>query len=228
MSFVAGESYEPLLSPVESAATPEEIARRAHAAAAMAGRLHAIDTTDPRLDGERVIDLSAEVGRWAKAFASVGDDLRHDCADVEARLLRSLPESLAPSVLHGDWRLGNMQCNGPAIDAVIDWEIWSLGDRRLDLAWFLLLLDDKHPNRIRPSSGLPDKRELVAAYEAASGVAIDGLGWFDALVRYKQAAASALIVKNNRKLHQPGVDVDRMQATIPLLLDWARDLVAEK
>jgi aminoglycoside phosphotransferase (APT) family kinase protein len=103
-----------------------------------------------------------------------------------------------------------MQCNGGSVDALIDWEIWSLGDRRLDLAWFLLNSDPKHPNSRKSETGLPEPAALIREYEAAAGTEIEGLAWFNALVRYKQAAASVLIIKNNRKLPQPGVDIESM------------------
>jgi aminoglycoside phosphotransferase (APT) family kinase protein len=221
MSYVAGEAYEPMVSGEESSATKEEIAARAKGAAAMAARLHSVDTSDPRLAGERVIDLTAEVERWAKAFASVEEDLREGAVPVGERLLATVPEALTPSMIHGDWRLGNMQCNGDSIDAVIDWEIWSLADRRIDFSWFLLMIDEDHPNRVRSDTGLPTPAEAVAMYEEAAGMPLEQLNWFAALVRYKQAAVSAIIAKNNRKVPQPGVDVDRMQQTIPKLLDWA-------
>lgn len=227
MSFVPGESYEPLLTDTETAATKDQIAHRATSAVRMAALLHAVDTADPRLEGERITDLNAEVERWARAFDSVDDDLKPGADGVRDALLTSVPKALAPSVLHGDWRLGNMQCNAGSIDAVIDWEIWSLGDRRLDLAWFLLLIDEDHPNKVRSDTGLPTRDELIATYEDCAQTPVEGLGWFAALVRYKQAAASALIVKNNRKLPQPGVDVERNVATIPRLLDWAAAMLAE-
>src|SRR5207249_8034562 len=145
-------------------------------------------------------DLNAEVGRWARAFASVEDDLRGGSEEVRDHLTGKIPSSIGTSILHGDWRLGNMQCNGDSIDAVIDWEIWSLGDPRLDLAWFLLLVTPGHPSAARHDTGLPSPEQLVATYEEAAGHEVDDLDWFGALVRYKQAAASALIIKNNRKL----------------------------
>ena len=221
MSFVDGESYEPRLAAAETAATMAQIGERAAAAAVMAAELHAVPTDDPRLEGERITDLTAEVARWSKAFSTVEDDLRPGAGAIEAKLLAAVPDPLPASVLHGDWRLGNMQCNGGSIDAVIDWEIWSLGDRRLDLAWFLLLIDEHHPNCVRLDTGLPAPAEAVAHYESVTGVTVQDLPWFDALVRYKQAAVSALIAKNNRKVPQPGVDVDRMVNVIPQLLDWA-------
>jgi len=58
------------------------------------------------------------------------------------------------------------------------------------------------------------------------GVEVTDMPWFEALVRYKQAAASALIIKNNRKIPQPGVDIDRMVVALPKLLSWADDLLS--
>jgi hypothetical protein len=52
------------------------------------------------------------------------------------------------------------------------------------------------------------------------------LNWFSVLIMYKQAAVSALIVKNNRKVPQPGVDIDRTAQVIPTRLGQARDLLA--
>lgn len=221
MSFVPGESYEPQLTLQPSDASHADIQARAYAAARMAAALHGLDTHDDRLTGERRFTLDAEVSRWAKVFASVEDDLRFNEEDVRRRLLEATPEPRPATVIHGDWRLGNMLCAGPSIAAVIDWEIWSMGDPRLDLAWFLLLADPDHPGRVRPDSGLPAPEALLAEYEDAARRTADALSWFAALVRYKQAAASALIIKNNRKLPQPGVDVDRMLAHLPDLLTAA-------
>jgi aminoglycoside phosphotransferase (APT) family kinase protein len=226
MSFVEGESYEPQLTPAESDATHEQIAQRAFAAARMAAALHRVDTDDARLRGEQPIDLEHEVRRWDRAFSSVDDDLRSGADDVRDALLATLPPGRPPAVIHGDWRLGNMQCTGSTIHAVIDWEIWSLGDPRIDVSWFLLLIDPAHPNKIRDDTGLPTAPQLVAAYEDAAGTRLVDLDWFAGLVRYKQAAVSALIIKNNRKLPQPGIDIARMEQARPTLLEDAAALLA--
>ena len=226
MTFVPGVSYEPRTAAEEADTPYAEIEARAFTAARMAAALHAVPTDHPGLAGERVTDLEMEVGRWTRAFGSVEDDLRVGTQDVNDRLLAAMPKAIAPSVLHGDWRLGNMQCNGPSVDAVIDWEIWSIGDRRVDLAWMLLMVDEKHPNKARDGAGLPSVPALIAAYEEAAGLELEQMSWFAALVRYKQAAASALIIKNNRKVLQPGIDIDRMVTQMPNLLNSARDLLA--
>lgn len=225
MSFVDGEAYEPQLTSAESEATHAQIAERAFAAARMVAALHRVDTSDPRLSGESAIGIEQEVRRWDKAFSSVEDDLRSGADEVRDALLAAIPDERPPAVIHGDWRLGNMQCTGSSIHAVIDWEIWSLGDPRVDFAWFLLLIDPAHPNKIRDDTGLPAAAELVGAYEDAAQSSLTALDWFGALVRYKQAAVSALIIKNNRKLPQPGVDITRMERARPRLLERAAALL---
>ena len=221
MSYIAGESYEPALTADEPTVSLDELQQRAFGAARMAAALHSVDIGAGPLAAERVTDLGAEVERWARAFGSVDDELRAGHERVCAALLAQLPQSQSPSVLHGDFRLGNMQCNGGSVDALIDWEIWSLGDRRLDVAWFLLNSDPRHPNSRKTDTGLPEPAALIAAYEEMAGVTIEGLGWFNALVRYKQAAASVLIIKNNRKLAQPGVSIEAMLDGRSKLLDSA-------
>lgn len=222
MSYAPGESYEPVLNPPRPDVSADEIEARALAAAHMMAALHAADWS--ALNDERETNLEREVGRWAKAFFSVEDDLRGRglAQRVHTQLARTIPAAWDAVILHGDYRLGNMQIEGREIHALIDWEIWSLGDARLDLAWFLLNSDSRHPSsQSEGQDRMPAAERLIGEYEAAAGRSVDGLGWFSALVRYKQAAASALIVKNSRRLAKEGVDSERMQANIPKLLDWA-------
>lgn len=222
MSFVEGESFEPQVTPEISDASATDLVARADGALRMAADLHATPLDDPALAGTEPLTLDLEVDRWARAFASVDDQLRGTADSIEVLLRTRLPEAHAPALLHGDWRLGNMLCVGPEIRAVVDWETWSLGDPRLDLAWFLLFAEPGHPHAVRPHTRLPPVGELVATYEHASSAAVSDLPWFAALVRYKQAAACALIVKNNRKRPQPGVDVDALARSVPKLIDSAR------
>jgi aminoglycoside phosphotransferase (APT) family kinase protein len=226
MTFVPGESLEPVFTEPGASVSDAEIEARALAAARMMARLHAVDPSP--LD-ERVTDLAREVGRWDKALSTVDDDLRGgERADqVRDALLKSLPASLPPAILHGDYRLGNMQCEGATIGALIDWEIWSVGDPRLDLAWFLSNSDPRHPNSGGGHGGdaMPSTERLQAEYERAAGRSVDELAWFGALVRYKQAAAGALITKNARKLAKEGIDTDHTGALGPKLLDWALEIL---
>lgn len=112
-----------------------------------------------------------------------------------------MPPPVPAAVCHGDFRLGNMLCNGPEIRAVIDWEIWSRTDPRLDLAWMLWITDAAHPSAVGPVPGMPSRAELVSAYRDAGGRAVPPveLTWFHAMTCYKQAATVALLAKHGRR-----------------------------
>lgn len=221
MTFVPGESYEPRHDPAPAHMPTDAARARATAAARMLAALHAVVPDRVGLD-EPPVALTAEVERWSAAFATCALDpaiagATHRC---RVRLMAAVPRQRGPAVLHGDWRLGNMQCFDAEIHAVIDWEMWSIGDPRLDLAWMRLMSDPAHPNAAAADAPTLEPDELLATYEDADDRVSD-IGWFDALVRYKQAAASALLVKNAERR---GVVTDRtraMQRGVPLLLDAA-------
>jgi hypothetical protein len=64
----------------------------------------------------------------------------------------------------------------------------------------------------RPTAeGMPGDAELLSAYEHTSGAKVSDLEWFAALVRYKQAAASALIIRNSRRRGREVAPVDNAQ-----------------
>ena len=196
--YVEGDSIEPLVDRTEDV-SGETLADRALAAARMLAALHAVDLRTIGLDREPHTELRAEVERWGRSFESVDDDLQLDGPAIGSRLLEIVPRPGPAVLVHGDYRLGNMRCEGPRIRAVLDWEIWSVGDGRSDLAWFLLMLDAGYVQRRLDIEALPSAESLQRAYEAADGRAVVDLEWFHAFVRFKQAAATALITKRARQ-----------------------------
>lgn len=201
MARVAGECFEPLSDDGE-VPPPAVVDARARSAATMLAALHAVDLVAVGLGGEPVVPLADEVARWTRLFATVDAELRPpEAVTCGERLAAEQPDPGPPVLLHGDYRLGNAICTDGAVVALIDWEIWTVSDARLDLAWFLLNSDEAKPNARRAGIGMPSRAELLRAYGGVDEV--PGLGWFEALVRFKQAAASAAIVKNNRKRPEP-------------------------
>jgi aminoglycoside phosphotransferase (APT) family kinase protein len=221
MSFVEGDSFEPVNSS-DPLPPPEDLSGRATAAAVMLARLHAVPPTDVGLGREPVGDLVAEVERWQRALDTVDEDLRSGHSACAAGLKATVPEPWPPAVLHGDWRLGNMLCRGGRIEAVIDWEIWSVGDPRIDLAWFVA--NSVWPDNAfatRPAPGVPGPATLRSAYETAAGRPVADVAWFDALVGLKQAATMGLILKRNRRRPVPDPTVEAYAPRLPGLLGQA-------
>jgi aminoglycoside phosphotransferase (APT) family kinase protein len=228
MGFVAGTSVEPVLAEERDPSTFAEVRARALDAAAVLAAVHRVDPATVGLGEEVPVTLVDEVDRWTRAFATVPPDLQGDyrrCADA---LVADPPEALAPVVNHGDYRLGNTLGRDGRVTAVIDWEIWSVGDPRVDLSWFVFFTDEAcHPAaRSSEPSGMPTANELLDAYAAAGGAPLADLRWFDALTRYKEAAATALLIKRARRSGNPPPALERMVPALPRLLDEAYELLS--
>jgi aminoglycoside phosphotransferase (APT) family kinase protein len=225
MSFEPGASDEPLHSAGE--VTSAEVYARGFGAATMLAALHGIPVLG--LD-EPAVTVRLEVERWARALETVPEHLRVGAQETIDGLLSALPPEREPAICHGDWRLGNMLCVGAEIVAVIDWEIWSVGDPRADLAWFLMMCDPSHPAAIAgPEAGLPPVSELVQVYAAATGGTVPGLSWFRALAAFKQAATTALLAKHAARRQVPMEKVTaRLAELLPDMQGFARGFLEQK
>lgn len=225
MSFEPGSSDEPLH--VAASVPAADVRARCLHAARMLAALHQVNAS--RL-GELAVSAQQEVERWVRAFGTVPAALRPGADETATLLLSRVPPPGGYAVCHGDWRLGNMLCVGGEIIAVIDWEIWSVGDARADLAWFLMMCDPSHPAAIAgPDAGLPPVTELVHAYAAAAGGPVLGLSWFRALAAFKQAAVTALLAKHaaqrNARLEQVTA---RLATLLPEMQAFAQGFLEQK
>jgi aminoglycoside phosphotransferase (APT) family kinase protein len=208
MQLVEGESLEPVLDDPEVPASLA--AARMLRAAEILPALHDVPLDKVPVDADPLSPLD-ELGRWARTMAAVPAELVPDAQRLHDLLAGSVPAAVTPTLVHGDYRLGNLICNGTEPAALIDWEIWSVGDPRVELGWFLVFADGANfPGVGREVAGLPSADELVSAY-AADGRPVDELAWFEALGRYKMAA----IMGHNLRRHLEGRHHDPDQERLP-------------
>ena len=229
MNLVAGECVEPVLSEVAERPPPGVVRARFFDAVRVLAQLHEIVPAEVGLADEPPVGLADEVDRWTRAFATLPPEMAGDYERAAKALRASMPAPLPPAVNHGDYRLGNTLCEGDRVNAVIDWEIWSVGDPRIDLAWLTYFTDDAGHPAVAPGTvaGTPTGREVVLAYEAALGRRVPELGWFDALTRYKEAAATGLLLKRALKLGRPVKEsMARMRPELPRLVQEAVRIVS--
>jgi len=159
-------------------------ARRAlgeQAAAAMAA-LHSIPADDaPWLDPtDQVAQCRAIID---------GVDAPHPAFELALRWLEAhRPAAVADSVVHGDFRLGNLLVDQDGLRAVLDWELAHRGDPLEDLGWFCVRA--WRFGSPLPAGGVSTREALVAAYEAASGrqVDVEALRWWEVLGTLKWGA----------------------------------------
>ncbi|GAA4543095.1 phosphotransferase family protein [Mycobacterium paraffinicum] len=223
MSRVEGDCVEPLFD--GGPGSPDLPDRYRNACRAMAA-LHGLSPSELGLGGEPIVDAGAEVRRWSETLRTVDAALVPDWPAVRDALLGCAPTAIRPSVVHGDFRLGNLLAAGSRINAVIDWEIWSVGDPRIDAGWLLINCDPDTYRRVSGPAGMvPPVGELAEIYQEELGRDVTDLAWFRALACFKSAATWSLIVKHNRRRRTPRPELEDMAATLPRLLDLARSLL---
>ena len=96
-------------------------------------------------------------------------------------LVETRPARSGESVVHGDFRNGNLIVGAEGIRAVLDWELAHLGDPLEDLGW--LCVKAWRFGSALPVGGFGTVEQLVTAYEGAGGGPVDAasLHWWQVL-----------------------------------------------
>jgi len=107
-------------------------------------------------------------------------------------LIDTRPPAGRTTLVHGDFRLGNIIVGRDGLRAVIDWELAHLGDPMEDLGW--LCVKAWRFGATPPVAGLGRYDELFAAYEEAGGAPVDPVvvHWWEVLGTWKWAVMCIL------------------------------------
>lgn len=104
----------------------------------------------------------------------------HPAFDLGFRWLdRNRPDPLPLSLVHGDFRLGNVIIDHDGLAAALDWEITHIGDPGEDLGW--LCVRAWRFGGAKPVGGIGDYDHFLAAYAEAGGtpMPIETLRWWE-------------------------------------------------
>lgn len=233
MTLMRGESYEPLLDVSEAPPSPAVIAPRAYAATRQLAAMHSFGPEALGIGAEPVTSLVDELDRWATLFSTVDDNICTGHVELLERLRPTVPEPVSPRLVHGDYRLANMLFDDTELTAVIDWEIWSVGDPRTDIAWLLMHTDPAHvfhENRSTAdkSAGeaMPTRTDLMEEYARAAGTAdlLQSIEWFLAYCLYKTASTISVLVKRNRRRDAPDPTLEVAARHLPEVIERAYSL----
>lgn len=138
-------------------------------------RLHAIDpSTLPALVE------SDQVAQYRTMLDSL--DQPHPTFELAFRWLDDhRPPTTARTVVHGDFRMGNVMVGADGLRAVLDWELAHIGDPMEDLGW--LCVKAWRFGSPLPVGGVGRYEELFEAYEAAGGCRVDPdvVRWWEVL-----------------------------------------------
>jgi aminoglycoside phosphotransferase (APT) family kinase protein len=157
--------------------------------------------------------------------------------DVGHWLAANVPEQLPPTVVHGDYRLGNMIVtrNEPdRIAAVLDWEMGAIGDPRADVGYLVATYSEpggrENPLGTSPVTameGFPTRDELVERYRSRSGRDVEPLAWFEGLALWKAAVFCEAIYGRYvpGELTADDGRASRFEKGVPLLAETAAELI---
>jgi aminoglycoside phosphotransferase (APT) family kinase protein len=231
MSFVPGIVLErPELAPDKASAQ--------HATESLVDTLVALHSVNPAEVGLADFGrpegfLARQVSRWHKQFdASVAGGSTVEQA-VVAELTNHLPESTSAGIVHGDYRLTNVLFapDLSTIDAVVDWEMATLGDPLTDVG----LLYVYHERASGNASVMPDfpaelgflsPEQMVARYAAAVGKDLSVLDWYIAFGYFKLGVIAAGINARYQQGLTVGAGFDVFGRLADETLDAARDRLA--
>ena len=132
-------------------------------------RLHAVDTG--RAPELTLSTARTQIDRYGELYR--GFEQPVPVFDLAFRWLEDrIVEPARTTIVHGDFRNGNLMVGPEGIRAVMDWELAHLGDPMEDLGW-ICVTSWRFGEIDRPVGGFGDREDLFAGYEAAGGGRVD-------------------------------------------------------
>jgi aminoglycoside phosphotransferase (APT) family kinase protein len=221
----------------------DEPARR-HAGETFIDVLAALHSIDPeqvglgdlgRHDGYVARQLRTWYGSWTASvgFAGFDDQRVHALHEL---LSSSIPEQGPARIVHGDFGPHNtLFSQAGEIEAVLDWELASLGDPLADFAYSLNAWTEAGDEGVYGTDpptalpGFPTRAELAGRYAAATGADLSSLAYYRAFNSWK----TACIVHGVYARYQAGqkstegVDLEALRSRVFIALDSAASFARE-
>ena len=126
------------------------------------------DTPPPDAAGLKSADFLGELARYEEIYRASGAE-RPVLELAFQHLKKHAPEPAPLTLLHGDFRNGNLMIDPEiGVAAVLDWELAHIGDPAEDLGW-ICVNSWRFGRPDRPVGGFGDYADLLAGYERAGG-----------------------------------------------------------
>ena len=167
-------------------------------------KLHGINPDEVGLGdlGRKEAYLTRQLKRWTKQWEA---SKTHEIPEMEQSasiLAETMPEQIGSTIVHGDYRLGNMIVNGGSVDAILDWELCTLGDPLADVGYLLNnwvspsevdLSEDGLPPTA--AGGYPERDELCEIYRRKTGRDLATINYYRAFSHWRLAAIGQGVYK---------------------------------
>jgi aminoglycoside phosphotransferase (APT) family kinase protein len=173
--------------------------------------------------------LERQVRRWTDQWhrAKVVDDPVID--ELAVVLGAHIPDSPPSTIVHGDYRLGNVMLDATTrrdIVGVFDWEMATLGDPLADVGYTMLYWGTKDRPAIHPSQqcaerpGMFSADEIAERYADESGRPVENVVFYVVLAAFKLTIIGA---GNAARARRAGAEAPAAREGLPLA-EWALEL----
>ncbi|MDF2365750.1 phosphotransferase [Sneathiella sp.] len=194
-------------------------------------KLHNVDIDAVGLSdfGKRGNYIERQISRWTKQYRA---SQTHDLEAME-NLIKWLPENLPEkdesTIVHGDYRLGNMIVHPtkPEVVAVLDWELSTIGHPLSDLAYNCMNYHYMHPRNGGlvgtdfGATGIPTEQAYIDAYCKRTGRdGIENWGFYLAFSLFRTTAIVQGVYKrgldgnSSSKVGEEYAEFTKMLATL--------------
>ncbi|HET6950194.1 MAG TPA: phosphotransferase family protein, partial [Acidimicrobiales bacterium] len=160
-----------------------------------------------------------QVDRWTAFLERIKGRELPGFDEAAAWLRAHRPIDFIPGLMHGDYQFANvMYAHGaPArLAAIVDWEMGTVGDPKLDLAWILHTWPDNAEGAMSgyvDMTGMPSRSEVLARYAETSGRQVDDIDYYVILAKFK------LAIVLEQGYQRATDDTPALQAFGPIVLD---------
>ncbi len=135
-----------------------------------------------------------QVERWTRFLDRVKNRDIPGLELASAWLAAHKPIDYVPGIMHGDYQFANVmfEHGAPArLAAIVDWEMGTVGDPKVDLAWVVQSWPEDTGAAAGESyvdlTGMPSRSELLTYYSQESGRQVDDIDYYVILARWKLA-----------------------------------------
>jgi aminoglycoside phosphotransferase (APT) family kinase protein len=239
MSYVDGEVLHD--SEVAEKVTTHEV--RGRISESVVDVLAALHTADPDAIGlgelgRKEAYLDRQLKRWAGQWEKTKTRELPQMERAHELLVAAKPDQRYTGVVHGDYRLGNMLVNRTtgAVEAVLDWELCTLGDVLADVGYLLNNWVQPGEESLRGATAFPTmiggfstREELVARYVQQTGFEVGDVNYYRAFQNWRLAAIVEGVLARYLQgvMADDTVDTDSYRQQVEALANESLSLLGE-
>jgi aminoglycoside phosphotransferase (APT) family kinase protein len=162
-----------------------------------------------------------QVDRWTAFLERIKGRELPGFDEASAWLRTHKPIDFIPGLMHGDYQFANVMFKDGApakLAALIDWEMGTVGDPKLDLGWVVQSWPEDTSAEEAATAGytnmygMPSRDQVVQHYADVSGRQVDDIDYYIILAKWKLA----VVLEQG---YQRRGDDEKLQAFGPIVLD---------